>query len=612
MPIRTLPPQLINQIAAGEVVERPASAIKELVENAFDAQATRVDIDVEQGGLRLFRVRDNGIGIPKDELALALSRHATSKIASLDDLENVSTMGFRGEALPSISSVSRLTLTSRQREANQAWQVSTDGAETEFDIRPAAHPSGSTVEVRDIFYNTPARRKFLRSEKTEFQHIETLIRRMALARLDIGLSLSHNQRNVLQLKPPQTEADISQRLASLLGGDFLEQSLPLDVSAAGLRLHGWVGLPTFSRSQADHQFFYVNGRLVRDKLVSVAIRQAYQDVLYHGRHPIYVLYLELDPTLVDVNAHPTKMEVRFRESRMVHDFLFRGLHRVLGDTKAGLGLTPTEISAPTRNSLATPPESVTRDRSSVATPPTNQFRTAAYQQTRLPLNVADIVENYTALYGKHESTEPDSVTPDPSGETAPHPLGYALGHLHGAFILAENAQGLVLVDVHAAHERVTYEKLKQQARVDSISSQPLLLPIRLNVSEAEAELAVEHAESLMAVGIELGRIGPDTLLVRALPTLVCQGNGEQLVRDVLADLNTHGQSRRVEERLNEMLATMACHGSVRANRKLSVPEMNALLREMEITERSGQCNHGRPTWVQLGLGDLNALFLRGR
>ena len=612
MPIRTLPPQLINQIAAGEVVERPASAIKELVENAFDALATRVDIDVEQGGLRLFRVRDNGIGIPKDELALALSRHATSKIASLDDLENVSTMGFRGEALPSISSVSRLTLTSRQREANQAWQVSTDGAETEFDIRPAAHPSGSTVEVRDIFYNTPARRKFLRSEKTEFQHIETLIRRMALARLDIGLSLSHNQRNVLQLKPTQTEADINQRLASLLGGDFLEQSLPLDVSAAGLRLHGWVGLPTFTRSQADHQFFYVNGRLVRDKLVSVAIRQAYQDVLYHGRHPIYVLYLELDPTLVDVNAHPTKMEVRFRESRMVHDFLFRGLHRVLGDTKAGLGLSPTEISAPTRNSLATPPESFTRDRSSAATSPTIQFRPAGFQQTSLPLNVADIVENYTVLYGKHGSTEPDSVTPDPSGETAPHPLGYALGHLHGAFILAENAQGLVLVDAHAAHERVTYEKLKQQARVGSISSQPLLLPIRLNVSEAEAELAVEHAESLMAVGIELGRIGPDTLLVRALPTLVCQGNGEQLVRDVLADLNTHGQSRRVEERLNEMLATMACHGSVRANRKLSVPEMNALLREMEITERSGQCNHGRPTWVQLGLGDLNALFLRGR
>jgi DNA mismatch repair protein MutL len=493
--------------------------------------------------------------------------------------------------------------------------VSTDGAETEFDIRPAAHPAGSTVEVRDIFYNTPARRKFLRSEKTEFQHIETLIRRMALARLDVGLSLSHNQRGILHLKPTQSQSDIEQRLASLLGGDFLEQSLPLDFSAAGLRLHGWVGLPTFSRSQADQQFFYVNGRLVRDKLVSVAIRQAYQDVLYHGRHPIYVLYLELDPTGVDVNAHPTKMEVRFRESRMVHDFLFRGLHRVLGGARAGLGIAVSSIEiSPFESVPANPPMSAA-DRSrppSTATSPaeTKSGSSAAYRQTTLPLNVAEAMQNYGALITERGIAEPAPISP--SGDQTTHPLGYALAHLHGAFILAENAQGLILVDAHAAHERVTYEKLKQQRQAGSIPSQPLLLPIRLNLSEAEAELAVEHAEDLTAVGIELGRIGPDALLIRALPALVCQGDGEQLVRDVLADLSAHGQSRRVEEILNEMLATMACHGSVRANRKLSVPEMNALLREMEATERSGQCNHGRPTWVQLTLGDLNGLFMRGR
>jgi DNA mismatch repair protein MutL len=615
MPIRTLPPQLINQIAAGEVVERPASAVKELVENAFDAQASRVDIDVELGGLRLFRVRDNGIGIARDELALALSRHATSKIASLDDLENVSTMGFRGEALPSISSVSRLTLTSRQRDAAEAWQVSTDGAETEFDIRPAAHPPGSTVEVRDIFYNTPARRKFLRSEKTEFQHIETLIRRMALARLDVGLSLSHNQRSILQLRPTQSQSDIDQRLMALLGGDFLEQSLPVDFSAACLRLHGWVGLPTFSRSQADHQFFYVNGRLIKDKLVSVAIRQAYQDVLYHGRQSVYVLYLELDPTGVDVNAHPTKMEVRFRESRMVHDFLFRGLHRVLGDTRAGVGIPVSSVDMSPFGSAPTNPSVAVADRSSPpatadSPAPVKTGSPAAYRQTALPLNVAELMQNYGALITERAGAGPAPVLRE--SDEASQPLGFALAHLHGAFILAENAQGLILVDAHAAHERVTYEKLKQQQQAGSIPSQPLLLPIRLNLSEAEAELAVEHAESLAAAGIELGRIGPDTLLIRALPALVCQGDGEQLVRDVLSDLNTHGQSRRVEETLNEMLATMACHGSVRANRKLSVPEMNALLREMEATERSGQCNHGRPTWVQLTLGDLNGLFMRGR
>ena len=521
-------------------------------------------------------------------------------------------MGFRGEALPSISSVSRLVMTSRRRGESHAWQIRTDGAETDFDLRPAAHPEGSTVEVRDLFYNTPARRKFLRSEKTEFQHIETLIKRMALARLDVGLTLSHNQREILNLRPTRAAADIEQRLAALLGGDFLEQSLPVDVSASGLRLHGWVGLPTYSRSQADLQFFYVNGRLIRDKLVTVALRQAYQDVLYHGRHPVYVLYLELDPTLVDVNAHPTKMEVRFREGRSVHDFLFRSLHRVLGGARAGWGVSVSELEP------AVPPAPEPASRRHDPLPPLSLrpaavgSRSSSYasgaRQTPLPLNVSELMHGYAGLYG---AAAPATPIPADTPPVTP-PLGYALAHLHGAFILAENADGLVLIDAHAAHERITYEHLKQQYGSGAIACQPLLLPIRLNVTLVEAELAVERETELAALGIELGRLGPETLLIRALPVLLSQSDGERLVRDVLADLNTHGQSRRVEDWLNTLLATMACHGAVRANRKLTVPEMNALLRDMEATERSGQCNHGRPTWVQLSLADLNALFLRGR
>lgn len=623
MPIRLLPPQLINQIAAGEVVERPASVVKELVENCLDAAARTVEVEVEQGGLRLLRIRDDGLGIPKDELPLALSRHATSKIASLDDLEHVATLGFRGEALPSISSVSRLTLISRTRGERCAWRVGADGSEAHFDLQPAASPEGTTVEVRDIFYNTPARRKFLRSEKTEFQHIETLVKRLALARFDVGFALAHNQRNVLNLRPAAGQADIDRRLSALLGEDFLEQSLPVDVSAAGLRLSGWIGLPTYSRSQADMQFFYVNGRWVRDKLVSVAIRQAYQDVLYHGRQPIYVLYLELDPALVDVNAHPAKLEVRFRDSRMAHDFLFRSLYRALSGTKAGAAGEPeipvafeTPASAPPAPSGHPDPARPRAEASSRPYLRPSPSSSGAYRQASLPLKVADVMGGYADLYAVPRPPSATETAP-PAHEAyredeAQHPLGYALAHLHGAFILAESAKGLILVDAHAAHERVTYEKLKQQHQAGTIPSQPLLLPIRLKVSEAEAELAVEAADTLAALGLEVGRIGPDSLLVRALPALLGETDGERLVRDVLADLNQHGHSARVEETLNAVLATVACHGSVRANRKLTVPEMNTLLREMEATERSGQCNHGRPTWVELSLKDLNGLFLRGR
>ncbi|SMF96290.1 DNA mismatch repair protein MutL [Methylomagnum ishizawai] len=609
MPIRFLPPQLVNQIAAGEVVERPASAIKELVENALDADAHRVEIEVEQGGLRLMRVRDDGTGIPKEELPLALSRHATSKIASLDDLERVSSFGFRGEALPSISSVSRLALISRTQGERCAFRVTTDGGEADFDVQPASHPEGSTVEIRDLFYNTPARRKFLRSEKTEFQHIETLVKRLALARFGVGFSLSHNQRNVFDLRPATTQADTELRLALLLGGEFLAQALAVEFEAAGMRLTGWVGLPTFSRSQADMQYFYVNGRSVRDKLAGYAIKQAYQDVLYHGRQPVYVLYLTLDPALVDVNAHPAKLEVRFREPGMVHDFLFRGLHRALGEAKPGAGVGAAagfEVAEPVAaqggSSRATSGSGLYAPRPSTR---------AAARQASLPLNVAETLQGYAGLYGKPANASAAAETPESESAAMP-PLGYAVAHVHGAFILAENREGLVLVDAHAAHERITYEKLKRQHEAGPVPSQPLLLPLRLKVTGAEAELAVEAQDALAALGIELDRAGPETLVIRALPVLLGETDGETLVRDVLADLNQHGHSARVEASLNAVLATLACHGSVRANRKLTIPEMNALLREMETTERSGQCNHGRPTWVVLSLKELNGWFARGR
>ena len=608
MTIRTLPPQLINQIAAGEVVERPASAIKELVENAFDAGADRVEIEIEQGGMGLIRVRDNGCGINKEELPLALSRHATSKIASLEDLEKVLTMGFRGEALPSISSVSRLQLTSRPQGTSHAWQIQTDGGEQHFDLKPAAHPEGSTVEIRDLFYNTPARRKFLRSEKTEFQHIETVVRRMALSRMDVAITLFHNEREILRLPPSKNLSESPRRLEAILGQDFLEQSLPIEHSAADLRIHGWIGLPTFSRSQPDQQYFYVNGRLVRDKLVNVAIRQAFQDVLYHGRHPIYVLFLELDPTLVDVNAHPTKMEVRFRESRMVHDFLFSSIHRALGGATAGghsaHRTANTDFSPGQRTNYGESSRSSGYHSERFASLPRDK-------QTQIALDTPSLMGNYDRLLNPIEACQPSSITP-PTGSDRDGRLGHAIAHLHGAFILAENAEGLILVDAHAAHERVTYERLKADQQLGDIPTQNLLLPISLDVTECEADAAEEQQSILATLGVELRRTGPTSVMATALPAQLPLADADQLIRDVLADFAHQGHSRRIEETLNQILATMACHGSVRANRPLSVPEMNALLRDMEATERSGQCNHGRPTWVQLTIQDLNGLFQRGR
>lgn len=627
MPIRQLPNHLINQIAAGEVVERPASVVKELLENALDAGSTRIEIDIEQGGGKRIRIRDNGSGIPQDELALALSRHATSKIATLDDLEQVRSLGFRGEALPSIASVSRLILSSRHTDANQGWTLFGDGQEVFDEPAPVAHATGTTVDVVDLFFNTPARRKFLKTEKTEFGHIEDTVRKLALSRFDVGFELNHNQKNTLRLRPTDDRASAERRVAEICGSAFVEQSLYLDYEAAGLRLWGWVGLPTFSRSQADLQYFYVNSRNIRDKLISHAVKQAYQDVMYHGRHPAFVLFLELNPQLVDVNAHPTKQEVRFREGRLIHDFLFRTLHQALADIRPGDATTaPTQLPATQLPVGACPasdsPLPPLIEESPARLAPTQERGERSYQpqyQQRLQMPVREQMAAYQQLYQPVVPLEnvvmdvglkPD-LQPNPTADDMP-PLGYAIAQLHGIYILAQNASGLVVVDMHAAHERITYEYLKQSMAQDALRSQPLLVPASLNVSKKEADHAEHHADTFRALGFELDRLGLEKLTIRAVPSLLKDGDTEALVRDVLADLITYGESNRIQNAMNEILATMACHGSVRANRKLSITEMNALLRDMERTERSGQCNHGRPTWTQMSLDQIDKLFLRGR
>ncbi len=610
MRIHALPIQLVNQIAAGEVVERPSSVVKELVENCFDAGSGQITIEIEQGGTRLIKIRDDGCGIDKEDLALALSKHATSKIATLQDLEQVSSMGFRGEALPSISSVARLTLISRTAGSQCAWRVTADGSEQDFDPQPDPHPQGTTVDVRDLFYNTPARRKFLKTEKTEFTHIETLIKRMALSQFEIGFSLLHNQKEILNLKPATTEVSQEQRVASICGPAFIESSVKIDFAASGLQLSGWVGLPTFSRSQQDMQFFYVNGRLIRDKLVAHAIKQAYQDVLYHGRHPVFVLYLTLDPILVDVNAHPAKLEVRFREGRLVHDFLFSALHRSLAD------LRPEHTAA----AVSWVNQSVVGNTTGVedlATPPINKifdvkptYQAGLTQQTSLPLSIAESISAYASL-SPYAMAEQKPRLPV-SAEQDTHPLGYAIAHIHNIYILAETTKGVILVDTHAAHERVTYERLKRQYQEGFVPSQPLLLPIKITVSAAEADLAEQEYEYFSSLGFELNRSGPETIILRSTPALLGNVDKELLIRDVLADINEHGMSQRIQEQSNRLLATIACHGSVRAKRRLNIDEMNALLRDMEQTERIGQCNHGRPTWIELSTQELDKFFLRGQ
>ncbi len=599
--IHQLNNRLANQIAAGEVVERPASVVKELLENCLDAAASAITIDLEQGGTKLIRIRDNGTGIHPEDLTLSLSRHATSKIREIEDLEAVGSLGFRGEALASIASVSRLSITSNiSEDSTEGVQAQTRGEEMAAEVAPCPHPTGTTVEVKDLFFNTPARRKFLRTEKTELQKVEEVLRKISLSHPQVSLTVNHNGKTHRQFPRAETEQQLQHRISAVLGKGFVDNAIAVEAEVPGLKLKGWIAQPNYSRSQADQQFFYVNDRIIKDKVVTHAVRQGYQDVLYHGRHPAYVLFLELDPRLVDVNVHPTKHEVRFRESRQVHDFLFRSIHRALAevrpDTNEPLsGHQPTPASGDWQSNANQQPMTFGGNRG-FSFGGTVGERRADYDKAFSTL--FDSSENNTVGAGQAQSEIP--------------PLGYAIAQLHGIYILAENQHGLIVVDMHAAHERITYERMKVASDAEGIKMQPLLVPIAMAVSEREVELVESCEAELLELGLDVRCTSTESIMVRAIPVMLKSELAENLVRDVLSDLVEYGTTARLQQHRDELLSTMACHGSVRANRRLSIPEMNALLRDMEETERSGQCNHGRPTWTQQTIAELDSLFLRGR
>ncbi len=594
MPIRVLPEQLIHQIAAGEVVERPASVIKELVENSIDAGAKRVEVEIEDGGVRLCRVRDDGSGIEPAELALALSRHATSKITTIDDLERVGTLGFRGEALPSIASVARMRLISRARQQSSGYCIGADNG-TLTQLEPAAHPIGTTVEVRDLFFNVPARRKFLRTERTENQHIERMIERLALSSFETAFSLSVGRRGVIDFASATSQEERERRVAKIVGDEFIANAMYIEHESAGCKLTGWLCQPTFARSQPDLQHFYLNGRVLRDRLVASAIRLGYRDVMFHGRYPAFVLFLEMDPRWVDVNAHPAKLEVRFREPRHIHDFLFRTVERVLRETYAGAASAsapPTNIDVLLPNSQSAMP----------------MWPSRGPNQSVFPLRVAESAALATETRAENLENAFEAVRSAPEMP----PLGFAIAQLHGVYILAQVPDGLILVDMHAAHERTTYERMKAALEKGDVPSQPLLTPMAVSVAPAEADVLEEHAMVLNRAGLEVIRSGPAGVQVKSVPVFLRARDIDELIRRLGADLLATGATRGIEEAINEVLGTIACHGAVRANRQLSIPEMNALLREMERTVRSDQCNHGRPTWTYISMQDLDRLFLRGR
>ncbi len=579
--IRILPELLINQIAAGEVVERPASALKELLENSLDAGGSDIAVALLQGGVKSLRVADNGAGIERDQLHLALSRHATSKIASLEDLESVRSLGFRGEALASIAAVSRLALTSRRQGERHAWRMEAVGGDIS-GLQPAALEAGTVAEMQDLYFNTPARRKFLKTEATEYAHCEETFRRAALSRPEVAFALQHNGRRIWQLPA----ASLMQRATALLGEEFAAAAVALDEAAGGLRLHGLAGLPGFSRGSRDAQYVYVNGRFVRDKLISHAIREAYKDILHHDRHPAFALFIELDPEMVDVNVHPTKIEVRFRESRAVHQLIYHALNKALAAPIVTRHSSEAAVPAPSAPVYAT--------------------------QARMPLGVEERSNLYQSLFGQLARPEPAFTAPAPAAEPAVPPLGYALAQLHGVYILSQSERGLIIVDMHAAHERVTYEKLKTAMEHHNVSTQPLLIPVSFHATQFETVAVEENQAALGELGFDLAVLSPTTLAVRAVPVLLQDSDPVLLARDVLKEIREFGASRAVTERRNQLLATMACHASVRANRRLTVPEMNALLREMEATERADQCNHGRPTWREISMQELDQLFMRGK
>ncbi|MDG1905206.1 MAG: DNA mismatch repair endonuclease MutL [Arenicella sp.] len=638
--IKALDPKLVNQIAAGEIIERPASMLKELIENALDAGATSIDIEVEKGGVKRLKITDNGHGILHHDLAMALSRHATSKIEELSDLHQIATLGFRGEALPSIASVTRLKLTSRALDADHGFEVTSEGDNVTQTPVPVAHPVGTTVEVRDLFYNTPARRKFLKQESTEFKHLEQVVRRMALARFDVAFQLKSNGRVVFHL--PATKREDPSRVRAVAGKGLSDHSHFFEEERDGMRLSGWTAMPSYSRAQADAQFFFLNGRHIRDKTILHAVRLGYRDVLFHGRHPAYVLFLEMDPAAVDVNVHPTKHEVRFSDSRSVHGFVFRSIANVVNVTAADA--SSLQVNQPFQSGEN-------------STDSADPFKSQVTQQIGMGSNLArdastgsnvggghgsvndrsgmghalgaERIKEELAAYGRLASaafradpkegsyTQRSEVSPDYSGQADDRaeeipPMGYALAQLKGIYILAESVKGLILVDMHAAHERITYERLKSQLDEAGVASQPLLVPISVDLSQAEMDAWHEHGNLFEDLGMQVEPLDENVLAIRSVPQILAKADTAQLVSDVLADLVVHDSSSRIENLMHDVLSSMACHGSVRANRLLSLTEMNALLREMEVTPRSGQCNHGRPTWIELGLSQLDGWFKRGQ
>ncbi|MEW5903249.1 MAG: DNA mismatch repair endonuclease MutL [Pseudomonadota bacterium] len=605
--IHLLPDLLINQIAAGEVIERPASALKELLENSLDAGATEIVVQLEGGGIKRLVVRDNGKGIAQEELPLALMRHATSKIASLEDLQKVASMGFRGEALASMAAVAQLALTSRTAEAAHAWKVEAiDG--TQSAAAPAAHPQGTSIEMRELYFNTPARRKFLKSESTEYAWCEEVFKRIALSRPDVAFSLQRDGKSIWQF--PRQE--LAQRITAILGNEFGQYAVNVERQIGPLHLYGIAALPAYSRSTRDEQYFFVNGRFVRDKVLMHAVRQAYQDILHHQRHPAFVLFLDMPPEQVDVNVHPAKSEVRFRESQGIHQFVFHALHDALGTTKKesapaipapspaaageGWGEGEKKTFAPTQQH---PMRFSTAEQQAA-------YRVWESQSQSLGARIEDRVSDSRESHSTTQSSIPD---PQSSQE---HPLGYALGQLSGIYILAQNQQGLIVVDMHAAHERIVYERLKTAFDAQQMPSQPLLIPVTFGADPLAIATVEEEQDALNKLGFDIAPISTHTLAVRAMPAMLKQSHAEAAAREVLHELHEFGASRALTERRNELLATLACHSAVRANQQLSIPEMNAILREMEQTERADQCNHGRPTWFQVTLAELDAMFMRGQ
>jgi DNA mismatch repair protein MutL len=646
MPIRILPNELIDQIAAGEVIERPASVVKELVENSLDAGARRIDIDIERGGVGLIRVRDDGCGVPESELELAVSRHATSKISSLDDLQLVTTLGFRGEALPSIGSVSRFRFISRPADAPHASEILVQGGSI-TPPKPAAHPPGSTIEVRDLFFNVPARRKFVRSDATEVGHIARLVERLALSRPDVGFRLRNGDRTVLDAPAADGEDSEVIRIRAILTDDFTSRAVPIEHSAGPVSLHGWIGLPTASRAQPDEQFWFVNGRNVRDRLLMNAARLAYRDVLYGGRHATYVLFLTLNPELVDANAHPAKLEVRFRDSRQMHEFVFRAIERRLADTKPDVAALP---AATLRDLTGVTPSSPRIQShfdlpSSAGRPGAFADAGARYDAARDPWlversvrdsaadgvmdatgngepNAAEDHRSHAHLPGPHAGVTATSANGGsiggsaargvPSPSTSSRPLGTALAQLHGVYIVAQTDDGLVLVDMHAAHERVLYEKLKAEYAAAAIPSQQLIDPVVVELRAHDLDTVLEHRADWERAGFELDALGPTRLALRSVPALLAGQNIAEIVSSVVHGVEADSESHHLDDAADRFLGTLACRTAIHAHRRLTLPEMDALLRQMESTDRANQCNHGRPTWTRLSLTELDQLFLRGR